>query len=67
MIRLMYVYKVMSTFYSHIYFRVIQNIADARPKVRYLVAVDDSQNTLEEIVKVCKISVFPLHALILQI
>ena len=32
--------------------RVIQNIADSRPKVRYLVAVDDSKNTLEEIVKV---------------
>ncbi|XP_074647604.1 adenylate kinase 7-like [Tubulanus polymorphus] len=30
---------------------VIQNIADSRPKVRYIVAVDDSQNTLEEIVK----------------
>ncbi len=34
------------------YFRVIQNIADSRPKVRYLVAVDDSKNSLEEIVKV---------------
>jgi len=30
---------------------VIQNIMDARPKTRYLVAVDDSQNSLEEIVK----------------
>ncbi|XP_070577004.1 adenylate kinase 7-like [Ptychodera flava] len=30
---------------------VIQNIADSRPKTRYLVAVDDSQNTLEEIVR----------------
>lgn len=30
---------------------VIQNIADSRPKVRYLVAVDDSKNPLEEIVK----------------
>ena len=30
---------------------VIQNIADSRPKVRYLVAVDDSKNTMQEIVK----------------
>ncbi|XP_067680599.1 adenylate kinase 7-like [Haliotis asinina] len=30
---------------------VIQNVADARPKVRYLIAKDDAQNTLEEIVK----------------
>ncbi|XP_050405998.1 adenylate kinase 7, partial [Patella vulgata] len=30
---------------------VIQNIADSRPKVRYLIAKDDAQNTLEEIVK----------------
>lgn len=30
---------------------VIQNIADSRPKVRYLIAKDDSNNTLEEIVK----------------
>jgi len=34
-------------------FRVIQNVADSRPKVRYLIAKDDAQNTLEEIVKVC--------------
>jgi len=31
---------------------VIQNIADSRPKVRYLIAKDDSNNTLEEIVRV---------------
>ena len=31
---------------------VIQNIADSRPKVRYLIAKDDTQTTLEEIVKV---------------
>ncbi|XP_020618857.1 adenylate kinase 7-like [Orbicella faveolata] len=31
---------------------VIVNICDQNPKVRYLVAVDDSKNTLEEIVKV---------------
>ncbi|XP_060581787.1 adenylate kinase 7-like [Ruditapes philippinarum] len=30
---------------------VIQNIADSRPKVRYLIAKDDSNSTLEEIVK----------------
>ncbi|KAL5008400.1 hypothetical protein ScPMuIL_013981 [Solemya velum] len=30
---------------------VIQNIADSKPKVRYLIAKDDSQTTLEDIVK----------------
>ncbi|KAK3092589.1 hypothetical protein FSP39_004695 [Pinctada imbricata] len=30
---------------------VIQNIADSRPKVRYLIAKDDTHNTLEELVK----------------
>lgn len=30
---------------------VIQNIADSKPKPKYIVAVDDSQNMLEEIVK----------------
>jgi len=30
---------------------VLQNIADSRPKVRYLIAKDDSNNTLEEICK----------------
>ncbi|CAH1792741.1 unnamed protein product [Owenia fusiformis] len=35
---------------------VIQNIADSRPKVRYLVAVDDSQPTLEDIVKCVSMS-----------
>ena len=31
---------------------MIQNIADMKPKARYIVATDDSQTTLEEIVKV---------------
>ena len=35
-----------------IMYSVIQNIADSRPKVRYLIAKDDSNSTLEEIVKV---------------
>ncbi|CAD5122064.1 DgyrCDS10516 [Dimorphilus gyrociliatus] len=30
---------------------VIQNILDSRPKIRYLIAADDSKHTLEEIVK----------------
>lgn len=33
-------------------FSVIQNVCDGHPKTRYLVAVDDSQNSLEEIVRV---------------
>ena len=32
---------------------VLVNICDSPPKVRYLVAKDDSQSPLEEIVKVC--------------
>lgn len=30
---------------------VVVNIADGRPKVRFILAVDDSKNMLEEIVK----------------
>jgi len=30
---------------------VVQNIIDSKPKVRYLIAVDDSKNTMEEIVQ----------------
>ena len=30
---------------------MVVNIADGRPKVRFLLAVDDSKNMLEEIVK----------------
>ena len=37
---------------------VIVNICDQNPKVRYLVAVDESKNTLEEIVKVTICVVF---------
>lgn len=33
---------------------VVVNICDQRPKVRYMVAVDESKNTLEEIVKVSR-------------
>ena len=33
-------------------FSVLQNIADSRPKVRYIVAVDDSKTKLRSIVKV---------------
>ena len=35
-----------------LFFSVCQNIADSNPKVRYLCAVDDSKNSLEDIVKV---------------
>jgi len=31
---------------------VLQNIVDSRPKVRYIVAVDDSKTMLQSIVKV---------------
>ena len=32
--------------------RVIQNIIELRPKSKYILAVDESRNNLEEIVKV---------------
>ena len=38
--------------YSCSLFSIVVNIADSRPKTRYLLAVDDSKNTLEEIVRV---------------
>ncbi|XP_039248453.1 adenylate kinase 7-like isoform X2 [Styela clava] len=38
---------------------VIQNVCDGHPKTRYLVAVDDSQNSLEEIVRVVSTKVGP--------
>jgi len=33
-------------------FSVLQNIADSRPKVRYIVAVDDSKTKLRSIITV---------------
>lgn len=33
-------------------FRVVQNIIDHKPKTHYFIAVDDSKNTFEDIVKV---------------
>lgn len=35
-----------------ILFRVIQNIIELQPKSKYILAVNDSKNTLEDIVKV---------------
>ena len=35
-----------------LFFSVLQNVFDQKPKTRYIVAVDDSQVTLEEIVRV---------------
>lgn len=32
--------------------RVIQKIIELKPKSKYIVAVDDAKNTLEEVVKV---------------
>lgn len=34
------------------FFRVIQNIIELKPKSKYILAVDDSKKTLEDIVKV---------------
>ena len=43
---------------------VLVNICDQKPKVRYMVAVDESKNTLEEIVKVkYRVLFFPKLAL----
>ena len=41
-----------------LFFSVCQNIADSNPKVRYLCAVDDSKNSLEDIVKVTVVKLF---------
>uniref|UniRef100_A0A665TBL8 Adenylate kinase 7a n=1 Tax=Echeneis naucrates TaxID=173247 RepID=A0A665TBL8_ECHNA len=45
----------------HIYdlARVIQNIIELRPKSKYILAVDDSKNTLEDIVKMISNSLGP--------
>ena len=32
--------------------RIVQNVLDSSPKTKYIVAVDDSNNTLEEITRV---------------
>ena len=34
------------------FFRVIQNVIELKPKSKYILAVDDSKKTLEDIVKV---------------
>jgi len=36
--------------------RIVQNVLDSSPKTKYIVAVDDSNNTLEEITRVGWIS-----------
>lgn len=36
----------------NVFFRVLQNIIDLKPRSKYILAVDDSKNTLEEVVKV---------------
>ena len=32
--------------------RIVQNVLDSTPKTKYIIAVDDSNNTLEEITRV---------------
>ncbi|XP_041132487.1 adenylate kinase 7-like [Polyodon spathula] len=39
--------------------RVLQNIIDHKPKTHYLVAVDDSKHTIEDIIKAISISLGP--------
>lgn len=39
------------------FYRVLQNIIKLKPKSKYILAVDDSRNTLEEVVKVKVLSV----------
>jgi adenylate kinase len=39
-------------YYSHIqFYSVVLSIADNRPKTRYILALDESHNTLHEIVR----------------
>lgn len=40
------------------FYRVLQNIIKLKPRTKYILAVDDSKNTLEEVVKV---KVFLVH------
>lgn len=44
--------NIVPTIHIHDLASVVVNICDQKPKVRYIVAVDDSKNTLDEIVKV---------------
>ena len=38
---------------------MVLNIADNRPKTRYILALDDSQNTLQEMVKAISVGLGP--------
>lgn len=39
------------------FYRILQNIINLKPRSKYILAVDDSKNTLEEVVKVKVFSV----------
>ena len=46
------VIKTLNIKYLGLCFSVLLNVADGKPKTRYLVAVDSGQLSLEEVVKV---------------
>lgn len=46
----------------YFFYRVIQNISEMRPKSKYILAVDDSKNTLEDIVKVIILPKYYAHS-----
>ena len=46
--------STLSCIHTELFYSVIQNVIDHKPKLNYLVAVDDSKNTIEDIVKVCE-------------
>jgi len=46
--------------------RIAQNVLDSSPKTKYIVAVDDSKNTLEEITRV-SVTFIQIHLRTFQI
>lgn len=50
---------MVETIFFTLEFSVILNIADNRPKTRYILALDESHNTLQEIVKAISLGLGP--------
>ena len=50
---LQYYKQLLCEMMRSVYCSIVVNIADCKPRTRYLLGVDDSNNTLEEIVTVC--------------
>lgn len=46
--------NVLPTIHVHDLASIVVNVCDQKPKVRYIVAVDDAKSTLNDIVRVCE-------------